>query len=1112
MHPQYQRLEENIRRAIAAYRRGRLARGASLLLLALLGSIGLLLLIAHFFPSAVLLRWLTLGASMSAVVFVFIKHVLRPWQQTPTPQQVARRLEESHPDLEDRLATVVEYGDQQFAPDAQEMLRRLLNEVAMQTAHFNFSRQVAAPHAGAWKIFSLLAVAGALIVLIGFFNPLRQNLSELFSTRLNLLPGALTVLPGDASVRRGSAVTVEAQTPETTIDTVVLYFSTEDTSWSSQSMMLVQPGRFKYELFGVEDTLRYYVRAVPLGGMSPIFRLTPLEAPVLRSIRLKYRYPTALGLSPKTTTGSGDVYGPPGTKVQITATFSDVLSSASVQIGEGDPEPARRVSDSLLTAEIEIKADGFYRLLAAGANGIESEPLDYLIHLQPDEPPAITLQRPGRDARVTMLEEVMIETSVLEDYELKKYDLVYTINDGTPQRVSMLERAQSRQAGTDEDAAGPRHEFTAAHLLYLEDFNVEPGDFISYYVEAADRSQSQASDIYFLEVRPFEEEFYMAVSQGGGAGSLPNSLSISQKEIIVATWKLERERGSMSEKEVENKSQAIAEAQAGVRDTIEQLRAMLAAQGEGGPMGEYFERAIEAMRRAEEQLEAARLAEALAPEREAYNYLLKADAEIRRRDLQRGSANASGAQAQSQEELQRLFADELDKMQSKYETLQNNQRREEEQKVSEALEKVRDLAQRQQRLNDMNRDLARQQLAEEERRRQIARLKREQETLNREAQELGRRVRQLNRQAERDEQRLAENLRQAAEEMSRATNSLNRDNPSSAAAEGRRAVERLEQLESQLRRSAAQSLQQRVADLRQDFRKLAEAQRQLADSVAHGRSSDNRSRQWQQNQQRLRARADELSRQLRDAERGAAKDQPEVAQGLRRISEELKKSEALRRMEQSEAALADNHLEESERPQRQALRALQKAGTDLEQVQSLLAQSNEEKLDMALQQTQNLRRDLERQLRQAELPQGQEQRNNNPANQPQGAEASRSQQELRPEEMNWWSERLWQAMDQLERMRPMVSGDSALADEFSSLQKNLSGMVRTFRGGDAQRLTDIENKIIDPLRRFESELATRLALLQQRQRLATAQDEQVPAEYREMVDKYFEALARSKKK
>jgi outer membrane protein TolC len=48
------------------------------------------------------------------------------------------------------------------------------------------------------------------------------------------------------------------------------------------------------------------------------------------------------------------------------------------------------------------------------------------------------------------------------------------------------------------------------------------------------------------------------------------------------------------------------------------------------------------------------------------------------------------------------------------------------------------------------------------------------------------------------------------------------------------------------------------------------------------------------------------------------------------------------------------------------------------------------------------------------------------------------------------------------------------------------------------------------LRRFEAEMATRLAVLQNQQQMLTARDEPVPAQYREMVDKYFEMLSKKK--
>jgi hypothetical protein len=90
---------------------------------------------------------------------------------------------------------------------------------------------------------------------------------------------------------------------------------------------------------------------------------------------------------------------------------------------------------------------------------------------------------------------------------------------------------------------------TGRHTLFLEDLDVQPGDFVSYYVRARDltrgtRPNEARSDIFFLEVKPYEQEFSLAQSQGnmpgGGSQSGIDDLVAAQKEIVVATWKLDR--------------------------------------------------------------------------------------------------------------------------------------------------------------------------------------------------------------------------------------------------------------------------------------------------------------------------------------------------------------------------------------------------------------------------------------------------------------------------------------------------------------------------------------------------------------------------------------------
>ena len=90
---------------------------------------------------------------------------------------------------------------------------------------------------------------------------------------------------------------------------------------------------------------------------------------------------------------------------------------------------------------------------------------------------------------------------------------------------------------------------------------MRPGDVVAYYARARDlnrgrRSNEARSDIFFLEVTPFEEEFVASQSQGAGGGGGNQGLEAliqAEKDIITATWNLDRrgrEAGGRSQDDI----------------------------------------------------------------------------------------------------------------------------------------------------------------------------------------------------------------------------------------------------------------------------------------------------------------------------------------------------------------------------------------------------------------------------------------------------------------------------------------------------------------------------------------------------------------------------------
>ena len=310
--------------------------------------------------------------------------------------------------------------------------------------------------------------------------------------------------------------------------------------------------------------------------------------------------------------------------------------------------------NNILTGTLKILEDDSYRIALSDVEGLTNPgDTEYFIRTLEDRPPEVRLLKPARDRSVTRLDEVDIEAQAEDDFGIDRLELVYAVR-GRAERVAPLKIP--RQSAS----------VTGTHTLYLEDLDVQPGDFVSYYVRARDvargkRASESRSDIFFLDVKGFELEFRLAQSEGA-MGAAPNKslddLVTAQKEVIVATWKLDRRaqaaNGARSEQDIRAVSRAEAELKTRVEETSSSFRGSTMRdprRGRGGiqprrpgvvtpPQPDTLKAgqttseedamtaAASAMGRAVQSLNALKTGQALAPEMDALNHLLKAQADV----------------------------------------------------------------------------------------------------------------------------------------------------------------------------------------------------------------------------------------------------------------------------------------------------------------------------------------------------------------------------------------------------------------------------------------------------------------------------------------------------
>ena len=154
---------------------------------------------------------------------------------------------------------------------------------------------------------------------------------------------------------------------------------------------------------------------------------------------------------------------------------------------------------------------------------------------------------------------------------------------------------------------------------------------------------------------------------------------------------------------------------------------------------EAMQNARVAMEKAQTELAGLKVDVALPHEMEALGQLSKAEAEILRREVMAQNNSGQGSSGnRNQRDLSTLFDRELRKQQeTNYETRNGGEQRTETAK-NQALEKIRELARRQQQLSQEQENLAKEQAAleAEELKRRLERLTREQQVLRQQVEDL----------------------------------------------------------------------------------------------------------------------------------------------------------------------------------------------------------------------------------------------------------------------------------------------------------------------------------------------------------------------------------------
>jgi hypothetical protein len=662
----------------------------------------------------------------------------------------------------------------------------------------------------------------------------------------------LRVEPGDVELERGTSLPVMARFAGKLPEHVLLVTSAAD--GSRQEIPLSKS--LKDPLFGgriasVASDMTYHVRFDD--RQSDEYRVRVFDYPQLLQADATIVAPEYTGLEVKHIEDVRRVSVVEGSKLTLTCTlnkpvasarlFDDLADDLTLTADETTPNIVRVTwtPESRRTMRLELIDD---------ADRHNKYPPEFVIDVIPNRPPDLKIAFPARDMRVSPLQELPLEAQVLDDFGLQEYGLVYQLPDGQEQTLKLGE-----EAGADAKV-------NLSHELSFESFQAQPNDLVAYYFYADDvgpdgDARRTMSNMYFAEVRHFDELFRQADSSSGAAsdqqqqqreGSPAQQLLQLQREIVTATWNLvRRERGEPSP-ELPEDAGVVADSQSEALAGGQQLQANL----EDLLSQQYLTEALRQMKTGEKLLREAADTPAIDPlgnariaTQAAYSALLKLQARehlVQQSQSSQSSSSSSGQQQQLQQQLQQL---ELKNDRNRYETEQQASEQS-DREATQVLNRLRELARRQGDLNEKIKELEnalRAAQTEEERKeieRQLKRLQQEQQQLLRDLEEAQERMEQPQNRSQMAEAR--QQLEQTREHLRQTKESLEQGQVSQALAEGTRAERQLEDLQEQFRDRTAGQFEQRMRELRNQTRELAKNEEQLAQQLAGNRPGEEQQR------------------------------------------------------------------------------------------------------------------------------------------------------------------------------------------------------------------------------------------------------------------------------
>ncbi|MDP6448141.1 MAG: hypothetical protein QF805_30390, partial [Pirellulaceae bacterium] len=416
---------------------------------------------------------------------------------------LAGRIEERHPSLNQLLVTAVEQ-----TPNEGRMtyLQETVIRDAMFHGHrYNWTAVVSRGRLLLGHVVTVLSLLllGCVSVTLAWLPAPAELSARAAADPIDVKLGLqyeLKVEPGDTEIEKGKSLLVLAEFSNALPPSSTLVYETESGQQQVPMRKSFDNPLFVARVPLVEQPFDYHIE---FGDeqQSDSYHVGVYEMPELTQADARIEFPEYVGKEPLVVQDVRQVTAVEGSRLRLICRVNKPMATAKLVDRDGVEIALTADPDDELAYIAEwtlVQSQRFEVQLSDEAERTNDPPPEIVVNVTRNQPPKLKLAFPLRDLQVSPIEEVELQAKLWDDFGIQRYGLSYTLAGTEPEDVVLGDKAQ------------PRREHLADYLLELEALGLAPDQLVTYHFWAEDHGpdgevRRTASDMYFAEVRPFEE-------------------------------------------------------------------------------------------------------------------------------------------------------------------------------------------------------------------------------------------------------------------------------------------------------------------------------------------------------------------------------------------------------------------------------------------------------------------------------------------------------------------------------------------------------------------------------------------------------------------------------